>query len=85
MTQHTPGPWAVRRAWSNGEPCDMLVVQSGVTPIADVVGDANARLIAAAPEMLEALHRVLDVITGDQAAELGVYDAITKATGDTRS
>ena len=44
-------------------------------------GRAHADLIAAAPDMLCALQHVLEVITGDQAAEFGVYDAISKAEG----
>lgn len=36
------------------------------------------KLVAQRDELLAALERVLDVITGDQAAELGVYAAIAK-------
>lgn len=55
--KHTPGPWSVSK--TNG----MIVVHKpGGTVIADVAGDSkmamsNANLIAAAPEMYEALDK----------------------------
>lgn len=67
-TNHTPGPWSVpRKAWNDPKDphfdhCD--VIHSG-TRVAKVSGvgseetEANARLVAAAPEMLEALEELL--------------------------
>ncbi len=55
--EHTPGPWKVGRDHDGS-----LKVGSGLD-VAYVLGqgsgaEANARLIAAAPELLEALERV---------------------------
>ena len=57
--KHTPGPWTVsyaegcRLIWSEGRRI-ALVYSHTIQPGA--VGDANARLIAAAPELLKALE-----------------------------
>lgn len=55
MSKHTPGPWA-----PSDETCNY--VWSGDTCVARMAEtdekEANARLIAAAPELLEALRRV---------------------------
>jgi hypothetical protein len=58
MTKHTPGPWRVRRK-------DRLAVVTDIPEwgayaasemlIAETVHKADARLIAAAPDLLEAL------------------------------
>lgn len=68
MTQHTPGPWAYRR-WSNHSDRNLLEgfsINAGgsLVPMNTAEGDlfeaeANARLIAAAPTMLEALKDAL--------------------------
>ena len=98
MSQHTPGPWA-----SLGPTIyDRAIIKAGdyevATQIAVTYGrksndehDANTRLIAAAPDLLEALremyHAFLDpdhIVTDRQeAASLGAYRAIYKATGKT--
>ena len=56
---YTPGPWAFDSAH------DQVIVESGFgnVAIAETYGEdweANARLIAAAPEMLEALQLVVE-------------------------
>lgn len=72
MSQHTPGPWTVAPVPSNEMwRCFTLTAPSGLEvgqvnlhrPIYGKVGDfslANARLIAAAPAMLEALRDTTD-------------------------
>lgn len=60
MTQHTPEPWHISKR-RDGR--DMLVYGSDDFEIARVCypnRDANARLIAAAPELLEALRGMMD-------------------------
>lgn len=68
--QHTPAPWHEEDAPGSG---NILVVdQQGVTiatcwkqPLDPVEWvDANARLIASAPELLEALDRAFDLLEG---------------------
>ena len=60
-TKHTPGPWSIDLEWHSDEHPEW---RSVIGPIADDysrmmvsghIGEANARLIAAAPELLEAL------------------------------
>ena len=102
MTQgkHTPGPW--RYAPTNTETVSHLVRCSEGYAVADVTHwfdlpvDANARLIAAAPDMLEALQSAQESIAtfigvhgypfesgaGDVLREVNA--AIAKATGDTQ-
>ncbi len=87
-TQHTPGPWASRGRYV-GTPNHM----SFIAECRDENGNwtdtphtiANARLIAAAPELLEALTEITDAYSfyfkegnpwGDKARA-----AIAKATG----
>ena len=55
-TKHTPGPWEWQRPFSrNLAKC----LSGGGRPLLRCidVSDANARLIAAAPDLLEALKR----------------------------
>ena len=64
MTQHTPGPWSI----AEGEP-DWAIVTENVL-VASVHGEdtenqeANARLIAAAPELLGALRTAVFHLMG---------------------
>lgn len=93
--EHTPGPWEVKPVEKDG---DYLRIRGtclgGVYTIANVpvfenVSDpevmANANLIAAAPEMLEALKMILDDVFGYLAIDLATREfaemAIAKAEG----
>jgi hypothetical protein len=62
---HTPGPWIIKRihtppVFDRG----VLAIQPDIAvlqcPELDTASEANARLIAAAPEMLEALEAMCD-------------------------
>lgn len=103
-TKHTPGPWAVY--YQNGDKpyivaeqgknldnpiiCEMCLdvppqIIGGVA-----IEDANARLVASSPDLLEALDRILKAANASDSNEplLGwVADtasaAIAKATGET--
>lgn len=67
-TQHTPGPWGIEQTDSSnwigrmrhdGVKVDEIVTSTdrfNLTPEATARNDANARLIAAVPEVLEALR-----------------------------
>jgi len=65
MSSHTPGPWTLDNcpdAYGNATIRPDDGTEGGdisVQPIATVYTDANAHLIAAAPEMLEALQEAL--------------------------
>ena len=60
MNKHTPRPW--RTIESTNKTMRTVVGPDfpGQGYIADVNGEANARLIAAAPELLEALKQFVD-------------------------
>lgn len=91
-TKHTPGPWIhVPIAGKRGFTSRTISGEGGNNSIAYVwtitkEGEANAKLIAATPELLEALtliikHFPTDVIN-DQMGEDAeiVFNAIKKAT-----
>jgi hypothetical protein len=64
MSAHTPGPWTIRRA-SQGKPYQIegatrdITRWGGLSAPMSHEAEANARLIAAAPDLLEALQYVL--------------------------
>lgn len=72
--KHTPGPWAITRSDASGRPYQIrsLGAKDGPGAIVDVTrwaflnmpsspeAEANARLIAAAPDMLAALKALAD-------------------------
>jgi hypothetical protein len=84
-TQHTPGPWAVYRAVQNeGE----FIIHQGATDIAVTrwaLGDcnANARLIAAAPDLLEILGDILPWL--EKAEAEGVFENCSAPKGGQRA
>jgi hypothetical protein len=72
MTKHTPGPWhVVEKAEHKGKGILHIVEEGGNSywEIAtlmthDAELEANARLIAAAPELLEALEEIVTELHG---------------------
>ena len=91
MAKHTPGPW---REFRDNESHDILAHDgshvariepvNGLDPLAEQ--DANACLIAAAPNMLAALRHAADVMAQprnlEEAISLAfVTAAIVEATG----
>lgn len=99
MSKHTPGPWYVgpyNRIWRRS-PLELYEYGGGVagdSPIAAAFygraswvnkfpSEANARLIAAAPELLEALEGLLNALPSatTHPAIAQARAAIRKATG----
>lgn len=93
MNKHTPGPWRYKPDINGSN--YMLVYCSSLASEGDNLrgycGEANARLIAAAPDLLEALEMVRDadndcrrdglrVIPGPARAKIDA--AIAKAKGE---
>lgn len=91
-TKHTPGPWAVYHDHPDADTAKSLahIRALGAEPHLNEIASvyccdiateqtANARLIAAAPELLEALNSVLPYVNAGEA--LIVRAAIAKATG----
>lgn len=95
--EHTPGPWIVSRIDSakfnvraDQESIAMVYANLGSPTLQDKEGqgEANAQLIGAVPDLLEALkdaHAMLTLLGVDlKAHEEGrrIIDAIAKAGGD---
>jgi hypothetical protein len=100
----TPGPWEYVSKLSASENHKGFLVRTekatrnGKWALAEVrpgdedgrLGEANARLIAAAPELLEALQEVADRLalhtkhSEDLVAHMRACKAIAKATGSTQ-
>lgn len=86
---HTPGPWT-----TYGHPADGITIRARGCAVADVIpqrgaDEANARLIAAAPDLLEALEdaaRWIDTLPDDLRLGSIMPDklraALAKATGE---
>lgn len=97
--RHTPGPWLLNENnnWKTN-PFSVTVRKPNVhsTTIANIPmrmtippmeQQANARLIAAAPDLLKALQTILNMALMDKGdwsktIEMEAHDAITKATGE---
>ncbi len=93
MSAHTPGPWGydLPDNWiyafrENGT--QIFVAQARNISVQSEVRDANARLIAAAPELLAALIDALEFLENDCPLDLPcgpeirqARAAIAKATG----
>jgi hypothetical protein len=96
MSQHTKGPWKVRKGDKYYAVCSGHVPLAAVLPqyIKDeFAAEANARLMATAPQLLEALRKVLDhldncmIVTcdgykiNDTTLRESIVDALMKAEG----
>lgn len=87
MSKHTPGPWTLNDARSTR--VDLIDTQRGhaVGEIVwvDVRNPADARLIAATPDMLETLRDIVGMLTdaNDMRADAlhAARAAIVRATG----
>lgn len=83
--QHTPGPWFTEATSTIGH--HYIVDSEGFTiATPSPMGQANARLIAAAPELLSALRQLMEYTGGWNSPPdhpCGIArDALTKATGE---
>ncbi len=74
MSAHTPGPWHYDNTWG-------LIKHGGAEIAALHSGNiANARLIAAAPDMLAALQRLTHPAADEEDLEHAL-EVIARATG----
>lgn len=90
-SKHTPGPWYVgetRCIYSKLQTVDGTYVEPLIAQCTKLTtsADANAALIAAAPEMLEALERIEVMLQSNKDAESDflltlIQPAISKAKG----
>ena len=91
MSKHTPGPWRVVDSWNDhmveGQNGEEIIWQDGPhdTP---TINEANARLIAAAPDLLAALEQLVAVKDYSDRIWGATFDwdaaraAIAKAKGE---
>lgn len=89
---HTPGPWKwqTESVYNGGDARDRSWLYSGSDPVLEYAGcgshecsvsDDDARLIAAAPDLLAALYNMLE--DGDKTDREQALAAIAKATQPT--
>lgn len=94
-TKHTPGPWFTKREGFStvyieariGGGMLQEVAACGPTEAGQEQQEANARLIAAAPELLEALQEAKHMFAGEYPGHPTterIFAAIAKATGETK-
>lgn len=89
MNKHTPGPW---RAKENGfyrvavvdRDGNYLTYKAGTDRMPDPEREANANLIAAAPELLDALEVVVAIADRDTEEFNTARAIIAKAKGITQ-
>ena len=92
-TQHTPGPWYAHCTYISGKTDNISIAQCSYRGKVDLIeAEANAHLIAAAPELLDSLQEALCYIEEmkdklpdcDEWADVcvpwtGFYDRASKA------
>ena len=83
-TQHTPGPWELRRSVRGYWFIDHEQGGEGYTLTKLDCNEADARLIAAAPDLLAALEELLNALPSatSHPAIKAARAAIAKATGE---
>jgi hypothetical protein len=92
-TLHTPAPWQLQTVSTcNDNPCRWEIIGSGgvIAETNDNTSDANARLIAAAPDLLSALEFLLadyiaingEKLTGSSVPADKAREALRKAKGE---
>jgi len=93
MNKHTPGPWSFAMPREDGNYVKIYLHGlgrpdkiKGEDSLAGYCGEANGRLIAAAPDLLEALDDLLAQVEKDAPEWLSLNQArsaIAKAKGET--
>lgn len=96
MSEHTPGPWKVFRGSRHQSDRNYMAVIDSIPDVDGKVvancichiastnedAEANAKLIAAAPELLEALEKIL--IADYAVSRENARNAIAKAKGENK-
>ena len=78
-SKHTPGPWVVDPCWDilgNTDDGNGMVCQITTDAVPRAEAEANARLIAAAPDLLEALRAIIE---DRYAQKLGILKLLARA------
>ena len=76
MSKHTPGPWKITHTALNGYRVSDSTGWGVAIVLKDVNDKANAQLIAAAPQMLEALERLCEAARALDEQISTVHDKI---------
>lgn len=82
--KHSPGRWVAEFVGHGGpgdNPEEVWEVNNGHARIAEYLTEADARLVAAAPEMLDALRRLMSEEPPDGTEVLNAMVVIAKAEG----
>ncbi len=87
QTKHTPGPWVVTKATHDGEVINIGAIDLQLVHENGPVNWKNARLIAAAPDLLEALESLTEIVNqignkGMRSEYLKAKAAIARARGE---
>ncbi len=78
-TKHTPGPWFARQMFSGN--WDIAAENGNGATLARTPEEADAHLIEAAPDLLEAAEEIFKSSTSDHDAAKKLLTAIVKARG----
>lgn len=79
MSAHTPGPWSGKTVIAMTVALEECGVSLGFGSNRTEEAVANARLIAAAPELLEALKLCASVCAGETSDKNGLISALEAA------
>lgn len=81
--KHTPGPWILKQDddWFGIESIGLRYIDTGL-PHSE--NEANARLIAVAPELLEMLISLHNACVLSSGSDIEVLRLIEKATGESK-
>lgn len=81
MSAHTPGPWSVSRCCCGHPSCRDFWISSGKFCQGSGFGESDARLVAAAPDLLAALVLMVQTVDGYEGPHMdAARTAIAKAT-----
>lgn len=73
MSKHTPGPWKTTHSEVNGYRVSDSTGWGVAVVLKDTNDEANARLIAAAPQMLEALEELVELKDHRHSLPVEIY------------
>ena len=79
MSGHTPGPWTIQGAYIGTDDVHIAQVKGEGRGVNSQRAEANSMLIAAAPDLLDALKMALEAPDDDRSWEDYAIAAIKKA------
>ena len=79
MSSHTPGPWTIQGAFIGTDDAHIAQVKGEGRGVNSQRAEANSMLIAAAPDLLDALKMALEAPDDDRSWEDYAIAAIKKA------